>query len=242
MRAKTLQNYWIMMRLGFVVLEYSLRLLFLVFFSRKYPRDKINSLNYISSKKLLAVVKAKCKVCNPFNVKIERGQRYIIMSNHCSHFDIPLIFITFPRQAIRMIAKKELFKIPIFGTAMKKNESLTVDRNSRKQAQLDLHLVQEKIADGIIPWVAPEGTRSRTGELQPFKKGGFLLALETKATIIPVGIKGSRRILPTKTFQFGIGEEIELHIAKPINVANYSVKSIKELMQLVEGSIRGEQQ
>lgn len=174
---------------------------------------------------------------NPFNVEIEPQRSYVVMSNHASHYDIPLLFLAFPK-GLRMIAKKELFKVPVWGAAMKAGEIMVVDRDDRRQAIRDLAIAKEKMATGIIPWIAPEGTRTRSGELLPFKKGGFMIAMETGATIIPVGLKGSGAILPPDTWDFNIKEHVDICIGKPIDTRDYTRKQRDELMQVVETSIR----
>jgi 1-acyl-sn-glycerol-3-phosphate acyltransferase len=142
-------------------------------------------------------------------------QPYIIMSNHASLYDIPIILATMPG-SIRMIAKKELSYIPYFGTSLKHSEFIFIDRKNRARAISDLQKAKEKMLDGIVIWVAPEGTRSRNGELGSFKKGIFKLAKETNAMIIPVGIRGARQLLPPKTWVFNPGQAIEVHIGSPI--------------------------
>ena len=91
---------------------------------------------------------------------------------------------------------------------------------------------------GIMVWIAPEGTRSRTGKMQPFKKGGFMLAFQTNAIIIPIGIRGSFNILPPKTWQFNIKEHAEVHIGTPIDVSHYKIKERAKLMEDVMHSIQ----
>ena len=148
-----------------------------------------------------------------------------------------ILIIVIPR-GIRMITKKELFKVPLWGQAMKACDFISIDRNNRRQAIKDLAAAQEKMRSGIILWIAPEGTRTRTGKLGPFKKGGFMIAQKTKSTIIPVGLCGTYEVLPPKTLDFNIGSHIKIHIGKPIDAGQYSSADIKQLMQDVETSIR----
>src|SRR4029079_5554001 len=92
----------------------------------------------------------------------------------------PLIFAALPG-SIRMLTKKELFRVPIWGRGLAAGEFVSLDRSQRQQAIRDLGAARDKMADGVILWVAPEGTRSKDGRLGSFKKGGFLLALENGA-------------------------------------------------------------
>lgn len=216
-----------------VTLWYSLKTLFTVYakkLQRKSPREAINYCLHDWAKKLLAVIKVNYKIYNPHQIKLEPNQPYIIMSNHASHYDIPLIAMAFPNN-LRMLAKKELFKVPVWGAAMKAAEILSVDRNNARQAVKDLAFVRDKMESGIVPWIAPEGTRSHSGSLGEFKKGGFMVAQKTGARIIPVGISGSNKLLPPKTCDFQLGESVDIYIGEPIDASAYKKNEIKKLMQ-----------
>ncbi len=142
-------------------------------------------------------------------------QPYMIMSNHASLYDIPIILASLPG-SIRMIAKRELSHIPYFGTSLKHSEFIFIDRHNRIKAIEELKKARSKMLDGIVIWAAPEGTRTRNGELGPFKKGIFKLAQEIDAIIIPVMIIGSRQLLPAKTWDFHPSQDIHVRIGKPI--------------------------
>lgn len=235
MRANRLQTIKIMaLSLG-ATISASLKILFFVRFT-KSPRVFINRIAQRWAKSILRTVKVSLKIFNPHHVEFAPDHNYVIVSNHLSHYDIPLIYTTFPHASIRMIAKKELFQVPLWGQAMRAAEFISVDRNNRRQAVKDLQMAKEKMQSGIILWIAPEGTRSRTGELQPFKKGGFVLAWQTTATIIPVGIRGSNKILPPDTWDFYLNEEVEVHVGVPINSKDYS--NIQELINAVENQVK----
>ncbi|MDT8273755.1 MAG: lysophospholipid acyltransferase family protein [Desulfomonilia bacterium] len=185
---------------------------------------------------LLKAVNASYTVYNDHKVTIEPGTAYIIMSNHRSHYDIPLIFSALPG-SIRMLTKKELFKVPIWGRGLKTAEFLSIDRQNTEQAIRDLEFAKEKMKTGVVLWVAPEGTRTRTGRLGEFKKGGFVLAIQMGASIIPVGIRGSEKILKPKTWDFFLGQEVEVHIGKPIDASAYTLEQRSELMADVRSEI-----
>ena len=189
------------------------------------------------SERLLAYVKLRCRVVNPDRVEIPRGRPVILMSNHSSLYDIPLVFQALPG-SIRMLTKKELFRVPIWGRGLKAGEFVSIDRKDHAQAMRDLAAAREKMTSGIVLWVAPEGTRSRDGRLGGFKKGGFMLALETGATIVPIGIRGARDVLPAKTSRFVLGREAEVRIGKPIDASAYGVERRRGLMAEVERQIR----
>ncbi|EKE00932.1 MAG: 1-acyl-sn-glycerol-3-phosphate acetyltransferase [uncultured bacterium] len=199
-----------------------------VFFrkSRSYMDKRV----HIWSQKLLQIVRAKYKIFNPYAIEFKSDRPYVIISNHLSHYDIPLIFATFPGASVRMIAKKELYRIPVFGWGIKAGECISIDRKNPRQAYRDLVMAKEKMLSGIKIWIAPEGGRSRTGKMGEFKKGGFKLALDTKAIIVPVAIVGSNKILPPGTFDIGVDENVEMHICKPIDTMDYGLKDLPKLM------------
>lgn len=158
------------------------------------------------------------------------GRRYILMSSHASHYDIPATFVALPG-SIRMLAKKELFRIPLFGAAIRAAEFPSVDRHNRQQAVKDLAKAREMMESGIVLWAAPEGTRSRDGRLQPFKKGCFHLALDTNAVIVPIVFRGIHEVLPARTWRFNLGLPVQLHIGAPIDAGRYSPEQLAELME-----------
>lgn len=183
------------------------------------------------SQRMLKLLHIRCKVVNPHHVEPEPGRATILMCNHASLFDIPLSLQAFPHASIRMLAKKELSSIPIMGGGMVAAEFPFIDRKNRRQAISDLDKVKDLLKSGIVMWIAPEGTRSETGELLPFKKGGFITAIKTQAVIIPIGIRGANQILPARSSQFRLNQEAELHIGKPIDAAHYDLDHKEKLIQ-----------
>jgi 1-acyl-sn-glycerol-3-phosphate acyltransferase len=205
-------------------------------FKGVYPRKDGDGLLNWWSNGLVNAVRIQKTVFDPFGIRIEPGKRYIIMSNHRSHYDIPLTILSLPA-SIRMLTKKELFKIPLWGRGMAAGEFISIDRNNIKQAKQDLKKAREKMEDGIVLWIAPEGTRSRTGRMGTFKKGGFILAIEAGAQIIPVGIQGSEKVLQPKTWEFFLDQKVHVHIGKPINASAYTLENKDELIEAVRREI-----
>jgi 1-acyl-sn-glycerol-3-phosphate acyltransferase len=189
------------------------------------------------SQRLLSYVDLRFRVVNPHGVEIPHGRPCILMSNHSSLYDIPLLFMALPG-SIRMLTKKELFRVPIWGRGLAAGEFVAIDRKNREQAIRDLAAARDKMASGIVLWLAPEGTRSRDGRLGAFKKGGFMLALETGATIIPIGIRGCRGVLPAKTLRFELGCTAEVHLGRPIDASTFGPATRDTLMSNVERQIR----
>jgi 1-acyl-sn-glycerol-3-phosphate acyltransferase len=205
---------------------------------RRHNRSYVNKKVHIWNQKMLQIVRAEYKIFNPYGVEFESDRPYVIMSNHLSLYDIPLIFATFPGASVRMIAKKELYRIPVFGWGIKAGECISIDRKNPRQALRDLASAKQKMLSGIKIWIAPEGGRSRTGKMSVFKKGGFKLALDTKAIIIPVAIVGSNKILPPDTFDFSLNEIVKMHICKPIDTTAYSLKDLPRLMKYTAAEIK----
>lgn len=237
MKASFLKKIWIII----VAVTSTLSICLLVFYlrlTRTYHREYADSVLRWWSGVLLHAVGASWQLYNPHNVTIKLGKPHIIMANHRSYYDIPLSFVSLPG-SIRMLTKKELFKIPIWGEGMKAAEFISIDRHNLEQALNDLDEASKIMQSGIVLWISPEGTRSRTGRLGDFKKGGFMLALQTGAVIIPVGIKGSDTILPPDTFDFFLGREIEVNIGEPIDTSLYNAEQRDVLMQDVRHAIEG---
>jgi 1-acyl-sn-glycerol-3-phosphate acyltransferase len=161
---------------------------------------------------------------------------FIVMSNHRSLYDIPLLFESFPR-TLRMVAKKELFRVPIWGRAMREAGFIELDRKNRTRAKQGIDIARSRLEQGINVWIAPEGTRTRSGELGPFKGGGFRLALDTGLRILPVGIRGTERILPADGALVNRGASVELEFGEPVDPAQYGESGRRELMTAVRASI-----
>jgi 1-acyl-sn-glycerol-3-phosphate acyltransferase len=154
------------------------------------------------------------------------GHPLVIMSNHQSHLDVPCLYASLS-PAMRMVAKKELFRFPLFGPAMRQSGFIELDRSDRARAIASLHDAHALLSGGLHVWIAPEGTRSPTGELLPFKKGGFVMALESGAPVLPVGIHGTRDVLPVSALRARLGRRVAVVVGEPIASAG---KGRDELM------------
>lgn len=166
------------------------------------------------------------------------SRTYLVMSNHQSHYDVPVLFYVFghvleSEKSLRMVAKIELFSVPFFGRAMKEAGFIAIDRQSREKSLASLRLAKETMESGVNVWIAPEGTRSPTGELLPFKKGGFHLALDVREPILPVTIVGTRRALPRGAARSARGADVRVTLHRAVEVGSY-VKNAKGIASLTE--------
>ncbi len=151
----------------------------------------------------------------------QSGQPYVVMSNHQSHYDVAIIYYVLG-STIRMVAKRELFDLPVFGSAIRAAGFISIDRQNTERAIASLQDAKQKLVSGTPIWIAPEGTRSMTGELLPFKKGGFVLAMEAGAPILPVSIRGTRDVLRAKGILTRPGKEVYVTIHPAIDPARFS--------------------
>ena len=160
--------------------------------------------------------------------KIRPGQSYIIVSNHQSEFDILAIVTTLGIQ-YRWIIKKELRRAPLFGYALHASRNIFIDRGDHEQAMKSIRKGMERLPDGVSVMFFAEGTRSADGTIAPFKKGGFLMALDGGLPILPVTVNGSRRLLPKKSLVFHPGP-IEVVVADPIDTGGYTRDTLQDLV------------
>ncbi|WP_392538774.1 lysophospholipid acyltransferase family protein [Legionella sp. 227] len=230
MKINQLRTAFVLCNIIFYTAVTSTRCIFKYFFStinRKWTDKAIH--HWVDQ--LLNAVQVEYKVINPFNVQPQEGRATILMCNHSSAYDIPLAFKAFPNHSIRMLSKKELAKVPLMGKAMVAAEFPFIDRKNKYQAIKDLAYAQQLMESGIIMWIAPEGTRSKDGKLGSFKKGGFITAIQSKATIIPIGIRGANNILPARTFNFHLKQKAEIHVGKPIDASQFTIENKEQLIQ-----------
>jgi 1-acyl-sn-glycerol-3-phosphate acyltransferase len=163
-------------------------------------------------------------------------ETFILMSNHQSHYDIPVLYRAIPRR-IRMVAKAELFRIPLFGQALNAAGFVKVNRGDREQAVQSLRKSTEMLEHGTLLWIAPEGTRSVTGKLGPFKSGGFHMALDSGHRIVPIAIDGTRRVLQSGTIDLHRGHHVSVTIMPPIDPKEFGPSRRKELTEAVRRAI-----
>ena len=168
--------------------------------------------------------------------RIDTGRPYIFMSNHQSNFDIPVLLGHLPVQ-FRWLAKAELFRIPVFGRAMRGAGYISIDRADRAAAFESLQQAAEKIRQGVSILIFPEGTRSLDGFLRTFKKGGFVLAIQAEVPIVPVVVRGTFDIMPKHRMLIH-PRDVTVDVGAPIAVEGVDYASKETLMEAVREAIQ----
>jgi len=162
---------------------------------------------------------------------IDPSRTYIFVGNHTSQTDI-WTFQGYIPHDFRWIAKKELFRIPLFGPAMRAVGFISIDRSHGRQAVKSLNDAAERIAEGASVLIFPEGTRSPDGHLRPFKTGAIMLAIKAGVPVVPVGFNGTHQALP-KGKLLARGGDVVLRIGTPLATSDFKAKDKKELALLL---------
>jgi len=188
------------------------------------------------AKTILRVCGIRVKRRGVENVNARRPRIY--MSNHQSYFDIFALLAYLPVD-FKFILKQELMRIPFLGLAMRQAKYIGIQREDPRKAIRSINQAAEKIRNGTSVVIFPEGTRSVDGRLQPFKRGGFNLALKAGCDIVPVTINGSHRIAPKGSLNINKGH-FSMHIGKPISVKGFTKKNLTQLMDRVGDAMRNQ--
>ena len=166
---------------------------------------------------------------------LDPTRSYVFMSNHQSNFDIPVLLAHLPVQ-FRWIAKAELFKIPIFGRGMRGAGYISIDRSNRRSAIESLQQAARRIREGTSVMIFPEGTRSTDGTIRPFKKGGFVLAVDAGVPVVPIVVQGTFAIMPRNRWTIRPGQ-VTLAIHPPIATTAFTRKTKDDLLTMVHQRI-----
>lgn len=161
--------------------------------------------------------------------KVNLNESYIIAANHQSVFDIFVIYGWLPN-IFKWIMKAELRRIPLVGKACESAGHIFIDRTNPLSAKLSIEKAERQLINGVSVVIFPEGTRTKNGEMNKFKKGAFRIAADLSLPILPVTIRGSFECLQRNTFVVFPGV-IEMHFHKPIDVKDYLPDNTAELIQ-----------
>jgi len=166
---------------------------------------------------------------------LSHDRPYIFAANHQSQFDIFALQGYFPFD-FRWLAKKELFRYPVFGPAMRKAGNIPVDRARSRAAIKSLDEAAQRIRAGASVIIFPEGTRSPDGRLQPFKGGAMVLAIKAGVEVVPLAISGTHAILPKGKLLARPGKVV-IRVGQPIDPSGYTLKQKQELAELLHHKV-----
>jgi 1-acyl-sn-glycerol-3-phosphate acyltransferase len=215
---------------AFLVLGSAVLAIFAIVLSPIPPRGNwMFGMARLWSRGLLAASAVRVRV--DFDPALDPARSYVFLANHQSLFDIPALLATSPGQ-LRMVAKKSLFRIPLFGWALAAGGFIPVDRKNLSTARRTFAIAAKRLRAGTSILLFPEGTRSTTDEVHPFQRGGFLLALKSGLPIVPVGISGTRAIQPRRSLVIRPGVA-RLRYGAPIDPAGFGVRRKGELVEEV---------
>ena len=165
--------------------------------------------------------------------RLDPNQTYIFMANHVSNIDPP-VFVPLIGRRVFILVKKELFRIPILGYAMRKAQFIAVNRQNREAAVESVKQAIEVLKSGLSMMAYPEGTRSRDGRMLPFKKGPFHLAMDSGVPVVPVTIIGAYEVWPKGHFKVSPGT-ITIVFHPPMDPKQFS--SREELLEAVHAKV-----
>ena len=161
--------------------------------------------------------------------------RCILMPNHQSLFDIPLLLATLPGET-RFLAKESLFRIPIFSWALRTGGFIPVARGDSQGARQAFQAAIDGLEEGVSILIFPEETRTSDGQLQPFKRGGFLMAMRSGLPVVPVGIRGNYQVRPKGSWAIRPGR-VTVHYGGPISPEGYGVRDRARFMSDVRREV-----
>jgi 1-acyl-sn-glycerol-3-phosphate acyltransferase len=189
----------------------------------------------------LVMKTARVRWTTTLDPAIDPGRAAVYAANHQSQFDIPALVLAMPVD-FRVVAKRSLLHVPVFGWALWLAGFIFIDRANRDQAIRSLDRAAERLRRGTSVAIFAEGTRSPDGTLLPFKRGGFVLAIQAGVPVVPVIITGGREVMRKGSLRIRPGT-IAVHFGAPIETAGYSYETrdvlISRVRAVIEERLRG---
>jgi 1-acyl-sn-glycerol-3-phosphate acyltransferase len=219
--------------LAFVVITAVLATVAIFSFIADRTGDAVLRLARIWSRAILGAAGVQLTVKT--HTSLDPKTPYVFMANHASASDIFSLFVAIPFP-VRMIAKKQLGRIPFFGWAMHAGRFIFIDRQNPIAARRSIDEAARRIQSGQSVLLFPEGTRTRDGNMGPFKKGGFHLAIASGASIVPCGIRGSRAVWPRGSALIHSGA-IHVEVGEPISTEGLTDDDRDALLERVRALI-----
>ncbi len=159
----------------------------------------------------------------------------IFCANHQSAMDIPILFVNLPVQ-FRFLAKRPLFKLPFLGWHLRRSGHIPVDRDQPRKALKSLDQAAQRIREGCPVVLFPEGSRSRDGQIGPFKAGTFYLAIQAGVPVVPITLNGTRYVHKPDTYHVRSGQT-EMIVHQPIPTSNLTLEDVEALSEHVRERI-----
>ena len=167
---------------------------------------------------------------------IRPGTTYVLTANHLSLLDILVLFRLF--KDFKWVSKAEIFKVPLIGWNMSMNRYIRLQRGQRDSVVQMMKQAQQTLESGSSIMMFPEGTRSKSGELQRFKTGAFELALATGVPVVPIVISGTHNALPKHGFVLQGRHEIGVHVLAPVDPIGTSEQLCEQVRALIAEQVR----
>jgi 1-acyl-sn-glycerol-3-phosphate acyltransferase len=183
---------------------------------------------------VLAIFRIKVRV--KIDPSYDPAKPCLLVCNHQSHLDIPVIYFAL-RGHVRMVAKKELFRIPIFGYSLRSAEFIAIDRGNPEAGRKAAQKISERVRSGLQVWVAPEGTRSDDGKLGPFKSGSFGVAIDAGVPIQPLVVKNAYLALQKHEKLVKIGMTIDFEVLPQIKASEQLKENRHHLAEVTRAAI-----
>jgi 1-acyl-sn-glycerol-3-phosphate acyltransferase len=167
--------------------------------------------------------------------KLNHPRAVVFCSNHESNVDPPVLFQALHKR-LHVLFKAELKKLPILGKVMVAGGFVPVERERKEASMASIEQAAQSLRDGNSFLIFPEGTRSRTSELLPFKKGGFIMAIKAQAPIVPVAVSGGRAAMQKGSW-FVRPVMVDVRIGDPVETAGYTLDDRDDLIEVVREKI-----
>jgi 1-acyl-sn-glycerol-3-phosphate acyltransferase len=161
----------------------------------------------------------------------------VLVSNHQSNFDV-LVILARIRKHLRFVAKTELYRIPLFGMALRATGNIEVDRTGGEEDRKKLEQAITAVRERVSILFFAEGTRSPSGELRPFKKGAAVLAAQAQVPLVPIAVAGTREILPKKSMWIRGRRRALLRVGKPLSTVGLTIEDRDRLTETAQNQVQ----
>jgi 1-acyl-sn-glycerol-3-phosphate acyltransferase len=164
------------------------------------------------------------------------GGHCVLVCNHQSHYDVPLIFAHVPKH-LRYVAKMELSRIPVFGQALRLTGNIFVERSGSQQDRQRLEEAVKAVRERVSVMFFAEGTRSPDGTLRPFKKGAATMAIQAQVPLVPMAVSGTRHILPKGGRSVRWGQKVALVVGESLSTRGLTLENRTELTRRLQAAV-----